>query len=161
MYLIRFVAAVALASSAAIAGAPTHPGVAAFIRDHHLVRYRVALSDLNGDGRPEALVYAVATTTNGSADLCGSGGCDLYVLSLEPNGYRQVTDISVSRPPIRVLATRTNGWHDIGVTVAGGGIIKGYEARLRFDGRRYPSNPSVAPAMRSKGEAGTVVIGRL
>jgi hypothetical protein len=44
------------------------------------------------------------------------------------------------------LPTKTNGWHDIGVFVAGGGINPGYVARLRFNGHSYPSNPSVPPA---------------
>ncbi len=58
----------------------------------------------------------------------------------------RVTNISITRPPIRVLPTVTHGWHDLGVMVAGGGIIPGYEARLRFDGHSYPSNPTVPSA---------------
>ena len=147
--------------SAAAANAATPPGVTAFVRDHHLARYTVALSDLNGDGRLEALIYAMATTGGGDADLCGSGGCKLYVLSLTSTGYRSVTNISISRPPIRVLPMTTNGWHDLGVLVSGGGIIPGYEARLRFNGQKYPSNPSTALATHLKGSAGKVVIGSM
>jgi len=47
-----------------------------------------------------------------------------------------------------MLNTKSNGWHDISVVVAGGGIA-GYEAILPFDGKTYPSNPSVPPARRS------------
>lgn len=131
----------AVYSAATIAGlitaagmaAPTAPsGVAAFIRDHKLTRYTVALADLDGDKKPEALIYAMATSKGGGqADLCGSGGCDLYVLAMTPTGYREITDISVARPPVRVLPTTTHGWRDLGVMVAGGGIVRGYEARLR------------------------------
>ena len=113
------------------ASVTTPPGVATFVQEHHRSRYTVALSDLNGDDRPEALIYAMATTDSGQADLCGSGGCALYVLSLSTTGYRQVASISISRPPVRVLPTFTHGWHDISVLVAGGGIIPGYEARLK------------------------------
>lgn len=144
--------------SGAMASAAIPPGITAFVRDHHLTRYSVALTDLDGDHRPEAVVYAVAMAGGGEADLCGSGGCDLYVLSLSPTGYRKVTAISISRPPIRVLPTITHGWHDLGVLVAGGGIIPGYEARLRFNGRTYPSNPSILPATHLKGPAGKVII---
>lgn len=152
------VIAVALASGAAAGAMPS--GVAAFVRHHRLARYTLALADLNGDGRPEALIYAMATAgAGGRADLCGSGGCELYVLSPTPTGYRAVTAVSVARPPIRVLPTATHGWRDLGVMVAGGGIIRGYEARLRFDGRSYPRNPSVAPAVRLTGRAGRQVIG--
>lgn len=148
------------ADHAASTNTATPVGVAVFVRDRHLTRYTVALTDLNGDGRPEALIYALATADgDGHADLCGSGGCFLYVLSLTPGGYRRVTNISITRPPIRVLPTVTHGWHDLGVLVAGGGIIPGYEARLRFDGHSYPSNPSIPPATRLRTVIGKQVIG--
>lgn len=152
----------ALGSIMAPASAAEPAGVAAFIQDRHLTRYSVALSDLNGDGQSEALIYGMATSGGaGQANLCGSGGCNLYVLSLTPIGYRLVASISVAWPPIRVLPGMTHGWHDLGVRVAGGGITAGYEARLRFDGRRYPANPTVPPANRSKDKAGETVIGTL
>jgi len=144
--------------AAPTASATTPLGVGAFVKDRHLARYSVALSDLNGDDRPEALIYAMATTGGGQADLCGSGGCALYVLSLSTTGYQQVTNVSISRPPVRVLPTVTHGWHDISVFVAGGGIISGYEARLSFNGSTYPSNPSAPPATRLTDATGKVVI---
>lgn len=81
------------------------------------------------------------------------------MLSLTPSGYRRVTNISITQAPIRVLPTVTHGWHDLGVLVVGGGIIPGYEARLRFDGHSYPSNPSIPPAIRLKTVIGKQVIG--
>ncbi|WP_172493805.1 hypothetical protein [Gluconobacter oxydans] len=153
------VAVLALSSLTTAASAADSAGVTAFIRDRHLTRYSVALSDLNGDKQSEALIYAMATTVgNGQADLCGSGGCTLYVLSLTPSGYRLVTSILATRPPIRVLSSTTHGWHDLGVSVAGGGITAGYEARLCFDGHRYPSNPTVPPATRATGKIGKIII---
>lgn len=153
---------IALSSIAAAASAAEPAGVTAFIRDRHLTRYSVALVDLNGDNRSEALIYAMATTRgDGQADLCGSGGCDLYVLSLTPTGYRLITNVSITRPPIRVLPSATHGWQDLGVWVVGGGLTAGYEARLRFDGYRYPSNPTVPPATRSKDKTGKTVIATL
>jgi hypothetical protein len=130
------------------------------VQDHKLTRYSVALSDLDGDGHPEALIYAMATSDGGGrADLCGSGGCNLYILSLTQTGYRKVTNTTITQLPIRVLPSISHGWHDLGVQVAGGGVIPGYEARLRFDGQGYPSNPSVPPAIRRlKDSAGKIVI---
>lgn len=160
----------AWASGAVLAGAlaavapPTPEGVAAFVRDKHLTRYRIALSDLNDDGRPEALVYALAddeaAAQGNEANLCGSGGCNLYVLSLTPAGYRRVATISIVQLPVRVLPTRSHGWRDLGVRVAGGGILPGYDVRLRFDGRRYPANPSLPPAVRLRADFGSVVIAK-
>jgi hypothetical protein len=67
--------------------------------------------------------------------------------------------VTLANLPIRRLATSSRGWSDIGVYVSGGGIIQGYEAVLRFDGRRYPGNPTVAPAFRGrKGAPGLVLI---
>lgn len=136
---------------AAAVSATTPPSVAAFVRDHGLSRYTLALFDLNGDGNSEALIYAVDRRN------CGSGGCDLYVLSENGEAYRLVTTISLTRPPIKVLSAVTHGWHDLAVRVAGGGIIPGYEARLRFDGSSYPLNPTAAT--RIEGHSGEVVIG--
>lgn len=117
------------------------------------VRYRRAFIDLSGQRQPEAIVYL-----NG-ADWCGSGGCTTLVLARLGLSYRLITKIPITRLPIRVLGTRSNGWHDIGVWVRGGGILPGYEADLSFDGRGYPSNPSVFPSRRSRpGEAGVVVL---
>lgn len=136
----------------------TPPGVSAFIAEHKLARYSVVFADLNGDDQPEALVYAVATTGGGEADLCGSGGCDLYVLSLTSTGYHEVGRVSISHPPIRILRTTTKGWHDISVRVAGGGINPGYDARLQYNGVAYPGNPSVPPATRLGNNVGVVAI---
>ncbi|MET4897323.1 hypothetical protein RN629_09160 [Sphingomonadaceae bacterium jetA1] len=140
--------------------APLPAGLAAFIRDKALSRYDYALTDLNGDGRAEALVYAIASTEGGgAANYCGSGGCELYVLSLRPRNYTVISAISITQLPVRVLPTITHGWHDLSVGVAGGGIARGYDARLRFDGRRYPTNPSMPPARRLKKPVrGTIVI---
>lgn len=147
-------------SWATAAGAATPLPAAAFLRDHEITRYRLAQTDLNGDGRPETLIYGMDTAGGGVADLCGTGGCNLYVLSPAATGYRLVTKITVARPPVRVLPTTTRGWHDLAVLVAGGGTNEGYEARLRFDGTGYPSNPTVPPATRLDGATGKVVIER-
>lgn len=145
--------------SAAAADAATPSWVADFLRDRDITRYRIAEADLDADGRPEALIYAMDTAGGGEADLCGTGGCNLYVLSPAESGYRLIANITVTRPPVRVLPATTHGWHDLGVLVAGGGI-DGHEARLRFDGAGYPSNPSVPPATRLEGTPGTIVIGQ-
>lgn len=146
----------------AAATAPIPAGLTAFVHDQRLTRYRSALTDLNGDGRPEALVYAIASADgDGAADLCGSGGCDLYVLALTPSGYRVISDISITRPPVRVLPSRSRGWQDLSVYVAGGGILPGHDVRLRFDGNSYPTNPTTPPALPLKASArGRVVIDR-
>ncbi|WP_143754943.1 hypothetical protein [Caulobacter sp. BP25] len=129
-------AALALLSSAS----PPLPAAArAHVRDVlRIETFKSAQADLNGDRKPEIFIYATGRET------CGSGGCNLYVLSPTRAGYQVVLRASVAQLPIRRLESATRGWRDIGVFVAGGGA-KPHEARLRFDGKRYPGNPSMAP----------------
>lgn len=115
--------------------------------------YIAAFRDLNGDGVPEAIVYLLG---GGS---CGSAGCNLLVLQRAGDSWKVVSTMTIVNPPIRVLDSTANGWHSLGVWVEGGGIRSGYEAQMRFDGRKYPGNPSVAPAIKTKSRVpGEVVI---
>lgn len=103
------------------------------------IRYALAWHDLDGDGGDEAIVHVV------SSWVCGSGGCNTLVLTQAGPMWRKVGDISVSRSPVTVLDSSTEGWKDITVDVSGGGSPSGI-ALLKFDGETYPSNPTVAPA---------------
>ena len=117
------------------------------------VRFSYALFDLNGDGQKEAIIHLVGP------GWCGSGGCPTLILRPAGKNYQEVCGILITRAPIKVLAARTKGWHNISVFVAGGGISPGYEAELRFDGAKYPRNPSMPPARPlSPSAAGVVVI---
>lgn len=112
-------------------------------------RYFYNLVDLNGDGRPEALVYLMGQ------EFCGTGGCNLLVFQPVNDGYRLLAEISLVNNPVIVSRQRTRGWNDLILYVAGGGITRGHYVRLSFDGRRYPANPTVLPALR----AGTRITG--
>jgi uncharacterized protein YecT (DUF1311 family) len=121
--------------------------------DDRTTRYSAAFRDLNGDGTPEAIVHLIS---NG---WCGSGGCNTLVLAHEDSGWRIVANITVTRLPIRVLADTSHGWHDIGVWVQGGGVQRGYEADLPFDGKTYPQNPTLPPARQSSTQiSGAIII---
>jgi hypothetical protein len=123
------------------------------VDEKRTARYFSAFVDLNGDGSKEAIVYL---TGHG---WCGSSGCTTLILAPKGASYRLVTSITITWPPIRILTSNTNGWHDISVWVQGGGIQPGYEAGLSFDGKTYPSNPSVPPARRMPTKvAGEVVV---
>jgi hypothetical protein len=105
-------------------------------------RYIVVFRDLNGDGRDEAIVHFI------SGSACGNAGCNTLVLSRSREKWRTVTTIRITRPGIRVLRATSLGWRDLAVWVQDGGIGPGYYAQLRFDGKTYPSNPSMPPAIR-------------
>jgi hypothetical protein len=121
--------------------------------DDKTTRYLAAFVDLNGDGTSEAIVYVTGQT------WCGTGGCNMLILARDGISWRVVTETTVTRTPIPVLTTASNGWRNITVWVQGGGIQPGYEAELRFDGKTYPENPSVPPARRLTREVpGRVVL---
>jgi hypothetical protein len=117
--------------------------------------YKVAFVDLNADNSPEAVVYVEGR------EWCGSGGCNTLILRRDGSSYRIVTATTITRPPIRVLQSRSHGWRDLSIWVEGGGNPRGYEALLPFDGKTYPSNPSVSPARPIRGNIpGEVLISR-
>lgn len=105
-------------------------------------RYITAFKDLNNDGTQEAIVYLTGSK------WCGSGGCTTLILAQDGSSWRIVTKITITHPPIRMLPSISHGWHNISVWVQGGSIQKGYEAELIFDGKMYPTNPTVPPARR-------------
>lgn len=154
MRALAFILSVSLAITAHPNVGARPDRVAAFVLQRLGVSsYKRADIDLNGDRHNEILVYAT--------DSCGSGGCDLTVLSPQGNGYRVVMKASgPAQLPIMLLSTSTRGRRDIGVTVVGGGIRRAYMARLRFDGHRYPDNVTVPPAIPPKRPSGRVLIPR-
>lgn len=102
--------------------------------------------DLNGDGRSEFVVYVVSD--------CGSGGCPMLILQPTGSGFRTVSRHTLVNNPIVISNTKTNGWRDIVLYVAGGGAKPSYHI-LKFDGSTYPSNPSTAPEVAP----GTIISG--
>jgi hypothetical protein len=122
------------------------------LEEDKTTRYLAAFFDLNGDGIKEAIVHITGR------DWCGTGGCHTLILARDGSSWRVVTDITITRPPIRVLSHTSNGWRSISVWVQGGGIQPGYEAELRFDGKTYPGNPSMAPARPLEGKVAGVVV---
>jgi hypothetical protein len=89
-------------------------------------------TDLNGDGRPEAVVRLDLGT--------------LVVLMHEPQGYRPVSATKNVGLPVRVAAERTEGWHDLLV-----GNDAGAEVRLRFTPTGYPATTAFQPTESTGG----------
>ena len=120
--------------------------------DERTTRYASAFVDLKDDGTQEAIVYLIGPR------WCGSGGCSSLILEPAGSSFKVITKTTVTQLPIRILSDKTNGWHDLAVGVGGGGI-RPYEARLRFNGKKYPGNPSVPPAQKLPKETeGKVII---
>ncbi|MGQ0660528.1 hypothetical protein [Sphingosinicella sp.] len=141
-------AALALAMPVLVAAQPSRDAALhAFLQERFAedrsnyadTRYAHGWADLNGDGRSEAFVYLM------SGNVCGSGGCDLFIYTPEQNSFYQLARTSVTQPPIRVLNSRTGGWRNIAVGVSGGGT-RARTVLLAQRGGTYPDNPSAAPA---------------
>jgi hypothetical protein len=120
----------------------TEPGLGIAIRDamrdESDAHWFGAAVDLDGDGRAERLAYVAGPL------VCGTGGCTLMVFAREAHGWRLVSRMSVTRPPVRLAPRRTNGWRNLVVRVAGGGM-PATDVELAFDGRSYPANPTTVP----------------
>jgi hypothetical protein len=111
----------------------------------------IGLSDLDGDGTNEALVYVMGSS------WCGTGGCNLLVLRAAGGSYEELSMMTVANAPIGVLGTSTNGWRDIFVTAGGGGAVYGAR-RMRFDGVTYPKNPTSRGIEMVDTSGGTLLI---
>jgi len=143
-----FIAGLALSASASAIAQPSRDAeLRTFLQerfaedraDYPNTRYASGWADLNGDGRPEALVYII------SSNYCGSGGCTLFVYTPEQGSFSQHGSMSVTSLPVRALNSRTRGWRDLAVGVSGGGTAA-RTVLIPHGAITYPENPTVAPA---------------
>lgn len=113
------------------------------------VRYMFQSLDFDGTGlRGILLVYLIGS------QVCGTGGCTMLVMQAVENGYRVISRIPAVQQPVIISNQKTNGYPDLIVYTAGGGLAPAYR-RLRFNGSSYLTNLAGAPAL----PAGTVVTG--
>ena len=89
--------------------------------------------NLNGDSINE--IFAGLT----GPFFCGSGGCTIYLFN---NDGTVLTRFTVADYPIVVSDSKTMGFKDL--------IIKsnGQNHLMKFDGKKYPSNPSLEPILK-------------
>lgn len=108
-------------------------------------RYQGADVALDATGATrQYLVYAR------DSEWCGAArGCTLFILTNAGEGWRVVSRMTLVHLPVRVLPYLSHGWHDLEVSYSGqlsDGRPALVTSRMRFDGARYPLNPSVPPA---------------
>jgi hypothetical protein len=107
----------------------------------------VAFVNLSENHFNEAIVQLAGS------EWCGSGGCTTLVLEKGDASWERISEITVTRLPIKVLSSTSHGWHDIAVQIQGGGIRQPREAVLKFNGRTYPANPTTVSAKKPASEA--------
>lgn len=109
-------------------------------------RYHYNFVDLNDDGQLDAVVFISGD------EYCGTGGCEILIFKGGGKEFSLLTELAVSRPPIWVSVNKTKGWRDLVLLNSGGGI-KSYYSILKFDGKSYPDNPTVEPALPKRNRA--------
>ena len=108
------------------------------------LRYSFAQISLDGKSPQQVFVYLAGS------GWCGTGGCTAFLLEPKGDSFTVIDRFTLARLPIRILPSTTNGWHDIAMPVQGGGITDEHMTILKFNGRAYPSNPSMAPKLAEK-----------
>lgn len=149
---LRILAAIAALAIASPALAADKASVIDYLKTHleqtDNTRVNIGFADLNGDGNDEAVVFVVGPY------WCGSGGCNALVLTPEDDSWKQIAETSVSSLPIGMLDSQSNGWKDLTISFSGGGLPPGI-GQMKFDGTKYPRNPTSAPEVK---DIGTVII---
>lgn len=105
------------------------------------LRYAYGLFDLNADGADEIIVRVTGPYACGA-----TGGCPLYILTPEGEGWRRVGVLLATKAPIGVLETSTHGWRDLVIRAAAGAFESHLPRPVRFDGQVYPLD-GVEPAL--------------
>lgn len=105
------------------------------------IRYYYNTIDLNDDGIPEVFAYVVGSS------VCGTGGCSAIIFQKQGEDYDVLSKFTLVNPPIIISDKKTNGYKDIIMYVSGGGI-ESFFAKMKYDGKHYPSNPSIQPKIK-------------
>lgn len=92
--------------------------------------------DLNGDGKKEIFVGF-----NGM-DFCGNAGCNAFLLTHEGD---VITKFTIVQYPIAISDSKSkDNWYDLIIT------SRGVEYLVKWNGKKYPSNPSMEPKYTGK-----------
>jgi hypothetical protein len=102
--------------------------------------YEYTRVDLNADKRRDALVLL----KNPYGRWCDINGCTMLVLRANDDSFSIVNEIRPVRGPLYVSPVRTNGWNDIIMRVDGR-RTQTKDVAIRFDGKKYPADPSALP----------------
>jgi Zn-dependent M16 (insulinase) family peptidase len=96
-------------------------------------KYSYDTFDLNNDGQKEIFVALV------NPYFCGSGGCTLLILNPDFTLNSRMT--VVKNLPLHASSKTTRGWRDLVIDSRGAHLLK-------YNGKKYPSNPSTQPGVK-------------
>ena len=109
--------------------------------------YHARKIDLNNDGRTEIVVWVP------TRDLGGTSGYPIAAYTETANGLQRVL-YEEDWTPIILLASVTNGWHELAIKVAGGGVDPYFRIMQFRDGKYTEGRTQI---VQPKGE---IVIGK-
>jgi hypothetical protein len=89
--------------------------------------------DLNGDSKKEIFIGLTGPY------FCGSGGCSIMLLDNQGN---EITNFTVSDYPVVIDNNKSKEWKDLFI------LSGGKYHTMKFDGKKYPSNPSVQAELK-------------
>lgn len=98
-------------------------------------QYSYDTFDLNNDGKKEVFVALI------SPYFCGSGGCTLLILNPDFTLNSRLT--VVDNFPLHASSKSTKGWRDLVIPSKGERLVK-------YNGKKYPANPSTQPKVKAK-----------
>ncbi|SEW36836.1 hypothetical protein [Chitinophaga arvensicola] len=93
-------------------------------------QFSYGVADINGDGKGEIFVGLKGSY------FCGNAGCTVYLLD---NEGKKINLFTIVDGPITISENKTKGWNDLIIP------SKGVNYAVKFNGKNYPSNPSVQP----------------
>jgi hypothetical protein len=92
-------------------------------------------ADINNDGKQEFFVFLQGPY------FCGSGGCTMLLFN---NNAELLSKFTVTSTPVEIANTESHGWKNLV-------LLSGAKKHLiKNDGKKYPSNPSVAPVYETQ-----------
>jgi uncharacterized protein YecT (DUF1311 family) len=109
--------------------------------------FRYAFTDLDGDGRADAVVLL-----RGSV-WCGSGGCNMLVFQGIDSGFKFVCSSELVKEPVRVMAEKTSRWKNLMVH-----LQTARDVVMRFDGTSYHPDPSGPVATTAQIKAAQILM---
>lgn len=96
--------------------------------------------DLNGDGKRDALVIL----KNPYGYWCGLYGCTMLIMKANSDNFDLINAVQTVREPVTVMNNTTNGWRNIVLHVSGR-WTQTKDVLLKYEGGKYPTNPSELP----------------
>ncbi len=114
------------------------------IRGPLFSHYDYTRSDLDGDGRREALVLFSGPHNY----WCDMNGCSLAVFKVDGDHFSVMSEMFPVRGPLYISENKTDGWKNLVIRVSGQSNADPKNVAMQFNGMTYPCNPIFEPGIQ-------------